>query len=95
VASEHIGRGTHTGPFVTPAGAVRATGRPVELRIGEIYEVRGGKITKVYAYYDSATLMRQLGLLPPRGSGAEWAMTALMGVGIKARRAVTRPRRGQ
>lgn len=22
VASEHIGRGTHTGPFVTPAGTI-------------------------------------------------------------------------
>lgn len=90
VASEHIGRGTHTGPFVTPAGAIPATGRQVELRIGEIYEVRDGKITKLYAYYDSATLLRQLGLLPRRGSGAERAMTALMSAGIKTRQAVKR-----
>lgn len=90
VASEHIGRGTHTGAFVTPAGALPATGRHVELRIGEIYEVRDGKITRLYAYYDSATLMRQLGLLPRSGSGAERAMTALLGAGIKARRAVKR-----
>ena len=27
VASEHIGRGTHTGPFVTPAGVIPPTGR--------------------------------------------------------------------
>jgi predicted ester cyclase len=37
VASEHIGRGTHTGPFVTPAGRIPPTGRRVELRIGEFY----------------------------------------------------------
>jgi steroid delta-isomerase-like uncharacterized protein len=90
VASEHIGRGTHTGLFVTPAGPLPATGRKVELRIGEIYEVRDGKITKLYAYYDSATLMRQLGLLPSSGSRAERAMNALMGAGIKARSAIRR-----
>ena len=91
VASEHIGRGTHSGPFVTPTGTIPATGRRVELRIGEIYEVRDGKIAKLYAYYDSATMMRQLGLLPPSGGVAERAMTALMGVGVRAKRAV-RPR---
>jgi steroid delta-isomerase-like uncharacterized protein len=90
VASEHTGRGTHAGPLVTAAGAIPASGRQVELRIGEIYEVRDGKITKLYAYYDSATLMRQLGLLPRSGSGAERAMTALMGAGINALRAIKR-----
>ncbi len=90
VASEHIGRGTHTGPFVTPAGTIPPTGRRVELRIGEFYEVRDGKIASLYAYYDSATMMRQLGLLPQAGGAAERAMIALMGAGVKARRAVAR-----
>ena len=90
VASEHIGRGTHTGPFVTAAGTIPATGRPIELRICEIYEVRGGKIARLFAYYDSATMMRQLGLLPRTGSRVERVMTAAMGAGIRARRAVKR-----
>jgi steroid delta-isomerase-like uncharacterized protein len=90
VASEHIGRGTHTGPFVTPAGTIPATGRTVELRIGEFYELREGRIAKLYAYYDSATMMRQLGLLPPTGSAAEKAMTAAMATAVKAKRAITR-----
>lgn len=90
VASEHVGRGTHTGPFVTPAGAIPPTGRRIELRIGEIYEVREGKIAKLYAYYDSATIMRQLGLLPASGSRAERAMTAAMSAGISAKRAIKR-----
>jgi steroid delta-isomerase-like uncharacterized protein len=61
VASEHIGRGTHTGPFVTPAGTIPPTGHKVELRIGEFYELREGKIAQLSAYYDSAAMMRQLG----------------------------------
>jgi steroid delta-isomerase-like uncharacterized protein len=90
VATEHIGRGTHTGPFVTPAGAIPPTGRRIELRIGEVYELSEGKIRRLHAYYDSSTMMRQLGLLPPQGSAAERAMTALMGLGVKARRALRR-----
>lgn len=90
VASEHIGRGTHTGPFVTPAGTIPPTQRAVELRIGEFYELREGKIAKLRAYYDSATMMRQLGLLPPAGSGVEKVMTALMTAGVRARQAFIR-----
>jgi steroid delta-isomerase-like uncharacterized protein len=90
VASEHIGRGTQTGPFATPAGTIPPTDRPIELRIGEFYEVRDGKITRLTAYYDTATMMRQLGLMPPAGGRAEKAMTAFMGLGVRARRAATR-----
>jgi steroid delta-isomerase-like uncharacterized protein len=85
VASEHIGRGTHTGPFVTPGGTIPPTGRPVELRIAEIYEVRDRKIARLNAYYDSSTLLRQLGLLPRQGGVGERAMTAMLGAGVKAR----------
>jgi steroid delta-isomerase-like uncharacterized protein len=90
VASEHIGRGTQTGPFVTPAGAIPPTGRQIELRIGEFYELREGKIAKLHAYYDGATMLRQLGLLPPAGSGAERVMTTVMATAVKARQALTR-----
>jgi hypothetical protein len=34
--------------------------------------------------------MRQLGLLPPQGSATERATTALMGLGVKAKRALRR-----
>lgn len=90
VATEHIGRGTHNGRFVTPAGTIPATGRRVELRIAELYELRDGKITRLLAYYDSGTLLRQLGLLPRQGSPAERATTALMALRIKATRALRR-----
>ena len=93
VATEHIGSGTHDGPFITPAGTIPATGRSVELRFAELYEVREGKITYLRAYYDSATLMRQFGLLPHSGSAAERAMTSLMALGVRAKRRVPGARR--
>ena len=68
VASEHIGRGTHTGPLQTTTAEIPATGRKVELRIAEFYEMRGGKIIRLHAYYDTANMMRQFCLLPSRGS---------------------------
>jgi hypothetical protein len=36
------------------------------LRIGEVYRIEDGKIALMRAYYDGATMMRQLGVLPPR-----------------------------
>jgi predicted ester cyclase len=62
-ASEHTGRGTHTGPLAGPTGELPPTGRRFELRSAELYELRGGKVARVRAYYDVATLLRQLGLL--------------------------------
>ena len=63
VASEHIGRFTHTGPLVSPAGEIPPTGRSVEVRIAEVYQIKNGKIALLRAYYDGATIMRQLGLM--------------------------------
>jgi hypothetical protein len=62
VAAEHVGRGMHSGPFVTASGTIPPTGRSVELSFAELFALRDGKITRLHAYYDSATMMRQLGL---------------------------------
>jgi steroid delta-isomerase-like uncharacterized protein len=64
IASEHVGRFTQTGPLVTPAGEVPPTGRSVEIRFAEVYQIKHGKIALLRAYYDGATIMRQLGLMP-------------------------------
>jgi steroid delta-isomerase-like uncharacterized protein len=88
VATEHIGRGTHEGPLQTPAGAIPATGRSVELRFAETFAVREGKIARMRAFYDSATMMRQLGLLPETGSRQERAMTSVLAARIKLANAV-------
>ena len=66
VFSEHIGRGTHTGPLVGPAGTIPPTGRRIELPIGELFRIEDNKIALIHAYYDGATMMRQLGVFPPR-----------------------------
>ena len=63
---EQIARGTHTGPLVGPAGTIPPTGRRFELPMGELMRVEDGKLTLLHAYYDGATMMRQLGVFPPR-----------------------------
>ena len=88
VAIEYVGRGTHDGPFTTPSGAIPPTGRSAELRIAEVLEVHGGAVTSVRVYYDTATLLRQLGLLPTQGSPAERGMTSLLALGVKAQQGI-------
>ena len=64
VAIEFTGRGTHTGPFRTPAGEIPPTGRAVELRICEVLQLKDGKVVRGHTYFDSTTVLRQLGLIP-------------------------------
>jgi steroid delta-isomerase-like uncharacterized protein len=70
LASEHTGRGTHTGPLVGPAGTIPPTGRSIEVQIAEIYQIRDGKVALLHAYYDAATILRQLGVIPAPGQAA-------------------------
>jgi steroid delta-isomerase-like uncharacterized protein len=67
VFTEFIGRGTHTGALVGPAGTIPPTGRRIEFPIGELMRIDDeGKFALVHVYYDGATLLRQLGVFPPR-----------------------------
>jgi steroid delta-isomerase-like uncharacterized protein len=69
VAVEAIFRGTNTGPMEGPQGARPATNRRVEFPFVVIWEVSSGHVKEQRAYYDSASLMRQLGLMPePAGA---------------------------
>jgi len=63
VVVEYTGRGTHTGPMVTGAGTVPATGRSATLQFCDIFEVRNGKVQSRRSYGDSGALMTQLGLI--------------------------------
>lgn len=63
IVTEHTGRGTHTGTLNTPMGAIPATGRRIELSFAEIYVMREGKIRMMRAYWDTGTLLRQLGVV--------------------------------
>ena len=56
-------RGTHTAPLRTPAGAIPATNKKVEVAGNFFFEIRGGKIVASRNYYDLATILRQLGVV--------------------------------
>lgn len=63
VATRVAWSGTHTGPLNTPAGAIPPTGKTIRLKFAEAFEMRDGKIKTMRAYWDTGTLMRQLGLI--------------------------------
>jgi len=63
VVSEFRLRGTHDGPLQTPTGELPPTGKAVELSVIEVIGVRGGKVAELRNYSDTATLMRQLGVI--------------------------------
>jgi steroid delta-isomerase-like uncharacterized protein len=63
VALELTFRGTNTGPFASPTGEIPPTGRPVEFDYCTLWRIENGKIVAGRHYYDTATVMRQLGLL--------------------------------
>jgi steroid delta-isomerase-like uncharacterized protein len=67
---EFTGRGTNTGPLATPAGEMPATGRRVELPFCDVLDIRDGKIFRGRSYFDMASMMRQLGLMPEVPAGA-------------------------
>jgi hypothetical protein len=48
----------------TPAGVIPPTGKTIALKFAEVFEIRDGKIRVMRAYWDTATLMQQLGLMP-------------------------------
>jgi steroid delta-isomerase-like uncharacterized protein len=62
--AECIGRGTHTGPLVGPQGTIPATQKKLDLRFCELLRIKDGQVAEARVYFDAATLMRQLGLLP-------------------------------
>jgi steroid delta-isomerase-like uncharacterized protein len=57
-------KGTHTGPLASPQGEIPATGKTVELHGAAWITIRDGKIAKFNGYYDTMTMMMQLGLVP-------------------------------
>lgn len=57
------GRGTHTGTLKSSAGEIPATGKQVTLDLCDVYEIRGGKVQSALTYFDSGSLLTQLGLM--------------------------------
>ena len=66
VVAHWTGTGTHTGPLPTPTGSsIPATGKKVVLKGSDTYELKGGEIFRSWTFVDMASLLGQLGLLPP------------------------------
>jgi steroid delta-isomerase-like uncharacterized protein len=63
---EFIGRGTHTGPLVGPQGTIPATQKKLDLKFCELLRVKDGQIAEAHLYFDAATMLRQLGVLPQK-----------------------------
>ena len=53
-------------------------GARVDVQGCDVLTVREGKVVHNDAYMNGAEMARQLGALPPQGSGPEKAMTALL-----------------
>jgi len=62
--AEAIARGTHTGPLETPDGELPPTDRRLEIRFCVVVRAAHGLLVDGREYYDSMTLLTQLGLAP-------------------------------
>ena len=57
-------KGTHTGPLVTAAGTIPASGKRQETPAAIFFSFEGGKIKESRQYFDSMTLLKQIGAQP-------------------------------
>jgi steroid delta-isomerase-like uncharacterized protein len=71
-----------------PFQGVDPTGRRVDMRGFDLFEIEDGLIAGNTAYYDGMTFARQIGLMPPENSSAENAMKSAFNAATKVRRAV-------
>jgi steroid delta-isomerase-like uncharacterized protein len=63
VVVEFTGQGTHTGTLRTSMGDIPATGRSLTLQLCDVMEFKDGMIQGQKTYFDSGSMMAQLGLM--------------------------------
>jgi steroid delta-isomerase-like uncharacterized protein len=69
VVVEYTGRGTHTGTLRTSMGDIPATGRALTLQQCDVLEFGDdGKVRALRAYFDTGSLMAQLGITSPQAA---------------------------
>ena len=57
--------GTHNGPLLTPTGdSIPATGKKAQVSGSTTYEFKDGVIARNWVFWDMASLLSQLGLMP-------------------------------
>ena len=64
VIVEGVYTGTHTGALAGPGGVIPATGRSFSLPYVDIFQGRDGKLVSHRIYWDNATFLAQLGIMP-------------------------------
>jgi len=75
--------GTFSGASIT---GILPTGRAIDLRGTDYFTIRDGRISAAFVAYDGMSFAAQAGVLPPRGSLADRAMTAAANVSTRLRR---------
>jgi ketosteroid isomerase-like protein len=56
--------GTHTGPLTTAEGTIAASGKRQETPAAIFFTFEGDKIKEARHYFDSLTLLKQIGAQP-------------------------------
>jgi steroid delta-isomerase-like uncharacterized protein len=64
VVLEVTWKGTHTGPLTTPEGTIPASGKRQETPAAIVFTFEGDKIKESRHYFDSMTLLTQIGAQP-------------------------------
>jgi steroid delta-isomerase-like uncharacterized protein len=67
VTVEYTGRGTHTGALRSPGGDIPATGRSVTLQLCDVFTIESGRVKSMRSYFDSMSLLTQIGVMPTAG----------------------------
>ena len=62
VVVEFTGHGTHTGTLATSMGQIPATGRSLTLKLCDVVEFKDGKVKTQRTYFDTGSMMAQLGI---------------------------------
>ena len=70
IVVEYTGQGTQTGVLRAPGGEIAPTGRSVTIELCDVIQFSGGRIKSLRTYFDSATLLTQLGAMPEARVGA-------------------------
>jgi steroid delta-isomerase-like uncharacterized protein len=65
VVAHWTATGTHNGPLPTPTGdSIPATGKKAQVRGSTTFEFKDGVIARNWVFWDMASLLGQLGLMP-------------------------------
>lgn len=65
------------------------TGKRVDMRGFDLFEVRDGQIVTNTGYYDGNEFARQIGMMPPQDSSAERALKSAFNAVTKVRRTIS------